>query len=276
VYRLIVPVLALSLVLTVGVAVVHEALGPWSAYWTSQFLRAQKHKGDPTLFEVQNMPLRNQADHRIWMIGRFHTKTFEMSNVSLTQEREDGTKKSAISAGKALWLDGRWWFFDATLQEFEADGTPVKQVDAAGLPSGVTRRERDLPMPDLTETPATFLNEIKDPEYLSSAELLRFIRNHDLSRARVRQLKVDLHYRLALPWITLVVTLMGIPFGIQTARKGTFAGVALSLGLFFALYLMVHLFLWLGKELYMVPWLAGWGPNLICLVVGLVLLHRIR
>lgn len=277
IYRIVSPVIGLSLAMTVLVATVHETLAPWSAYWTSQFLRLQKHKGDTSLHVASNLPYNNEVQDRLWMIEGFNTQTFDMTNVTVTQERPDGTALSKIHAAQAKWLDGRWWFMDAAVQQYDQAGNPVRLFDESGKPIGSTRFERQLEMTELTETPQDFLNETKDPEFLSSAELLKFIQTHQhLSRDTIARVRVDFHNRLAMPWMCLIVTLLGIPFGSQTARKGTFMGVALSIGLFFGFYFLINLCLWMGKELILPAWLAGWMPNLLFLSIGCVLLYRMR
>jgi lipopolysaccharide export LptBFGC system permease protein LptF len=132
-------------------------------------------------------------------------------------------------------------------------------------------------MTALSESPDAFLNEIKDPEYLSSLELVHFLRTHrHLSESTIARIRVDLHNRLAMPWTCLIVTLIGIPFGAQTGRKGAFLGVLLAIGLFFGFYVLINVGVALGKKQVLDPWLAGWIPNLFFLVLGSTLVYRMR
>jgi hypothetical protein len=56
------------------------------------------------------------------------------------------------------------------------------------------------------------------------------------------------------------VTLLGIPFGSQTGRKGAFLGVALSIGLFFGYYVLVNVGLGVAKSMLVPPWWAAGSP----------------
>jgi len=76
--------------------------------------------------------------------------------------------------------------------------------------------------------------------------------------------------------VCLIVTLIGIPFGAQTGRKGAFLGAILAIGLFFGFYVLINVGVALGKEQTIRPWLAGWLPNLFFLGVGSVLVYRMR
>jgi lipopolysaccharide export system permease protein len=264
--RLMLPVIGVGVVFSLAVAAVHETLAPWSAYWTDQFVRAQR-QGEMSVSMSRNLAFKNELARRIWMIGDFHTRTFDMANVNVIQQREDGSDESRMQARESHWLDNRWWFIEVITQRYDPKGNPM------GPPRFEHRRE----MTELTERPTDFVNEIKDPEFLSSFEILSFLRTHrNLSRETIARLRVDLHNRMAMPWMCLIVTLIGIPFGAQTGRKGAFLGAILAISLFFGFYVLVNVGLALGKKQMMLPWLAGWLPNLFFLGVGAILVYRMR
>ena len=266
-YRLIIPFIIVSSFTTISVAAIHETVGPWSAYWTEMFVKQERKKHEYSVHLVQNLAVKNNVDNRIWMIGEFDSQNFEMRNVEVVQQREDGSDLHKVQAKEAQWLDGRWWFSDISTQDYDPRGHPK------GAAKFVLRRE----MTDLNETPKMFLNEIKDPEFLSSWELVGFLKSHeDLSSTTVARVKTDLHHRLAMPWTCFIVTLLGIPFGVQTARKGAFLGVALTIGLFFGYYVLITVGLAMGKKEVLEPWFAGWMPNLFFLSIGSALIYRMR
>ena len=209
--------------------------------------------------------LVNEVAGRDWIVEKFDTQTFEMSNVTLTQKRPDGTAER-IQTRQAHWLDGRWWFEELVTQNYDRDGNPM------GPPQFELRKE----MKDIVETPTDFINEIKDPKYLSASEILNFLKTHRLSDEKIAQRKVDFHSRLAMPWTCLIVALLGIPFGAQTGRKGAFIGIVLALSLFFGLYVLVNVGVALGKKQVIDPWLAGWLPNIFFFCLGCVMVYRMR
>jgi lipopolysaccharide export LptBFGC system permease protein LptF len=132
-------------------------------------------------------------------------------------------------------------------------------------------------MNDLAEQPSDFLGIIKSPEFMSSRELIRYVRvNTQFQPETVARFMVDLHFRLSQPWTCLIVTLLGIPFGSQTGRKGALVGIVLSISLFFGYYALINVGLFLGKEGILSPWLAAWSPNLLFLIIGLVMIRRMR
>lgn len=266
-YRLMVPFLAVGFCVSLIVAVLHETIGPWSAYWAHQFIQLQKSKGSADPWVVLNLPYKNALDRRDWLLGRFDTRSLEMRDVTVIQQRPDGSDEYRLQARSGRWFDGRWWLHEVVIQPYDPDGHPI----------GPPRFELHRELTDFREKPKDFINESKDREYLSSLEILTFLRTHQrLSRLTIARLRVNLHHRLAMPWTCLVVTILGIPFGAHTGRRGAFLGIVLALTLFFGFYVLINVGLALGKKQLLAPWLAGWLPNLIFLGLGLVLVHRMR
>lgn len=266
-YRLMVPIIGIGFFASISVALVNETIAPWSAYWTSQFVAAQRYDGDISFYVTSNLPFKNPSARRDWMIGEFNRQTYEMSQIEIFQEYGDRSGGQRIRAEGARWLDGQWWFIEVSIQD----------VDDRGHPMGMPRLVARQPMTDFTETPRDLINVTKDPEYLSSRELLDYIHAHQhLSSETLARYMVDLHYRLAMPWTSLIVTLLGLPIGAHTGRKGALGGISIALGLFFSFYVMINLGMALGKKEAIIPWLSVWSPNIIYLIIGIVLVRRMR
>jgi lipopolysaccharide export LptBFGC system permease protein LptF len=87
---------------------------------------------------------------------------------------------------------------------------------------------------------------------------------------------VDLHAHLAMPWTCLIVTLFGIPCGLRTARKGAIIGIATALVTFFSFYMLLIFCQWLGKEQFLEPMVSAWLPNAVFLMIGGLLMIRLR
>jgi len=88
------------------------------------------------------------------------------------------------------------------------------------------------------------------------------------------QLSFELHRRTAMAFSPLALVLVGIPLGIRAHRKSTGAGVALSLLLFFAFYVMTLLAQSFAKVPAAHPDVLIWAPILVFSVVGVRLMRR--
>jgi lipopolysaccharide export LptBFGC system permease protein LptF len=203
----------------------------------------------------------------MWMITVFDTQTYEMFNVELVELNARGLDLRKITAERATWTDGRWWLENAAIQNY----------DEYGSLRGVPQKRPHMELEFATEKPDDFLNVVKDSKYLSAREILHFRKAHPaMSDEAANRLAVDFHSRLASPWSILVVTLLGISFGNQTARKGALMGMMLAISLFFGFYVLTHFAMWAGKGGWLPAWLAGWGPNGAFTALGIALLARMR
>lgn len=265
--RLMMPLALVGLAAALLVLTVNETIGSYAAYWTRQFVRAQLREDKMGVYIYGPLPYHNQTARRTWIIRRYNTLTFEMQNIEVIQHDERGMDRYKLLSPRATRADGRWWFEDVRIQFY----------DEYGNPRGAPRSEPVREMTEFTELPEDFANEVKDPEFLTAAELIKFIRTHpQMSREAVQRFRVDFHSRLALPWGCLIAVMFGIPFGNATGRKGAIRGVLLCMLMFFSSWVMVSIGLWAGKKGFLVPWAAGWGPVLLYLGIGVRMAVRTR
>src|SRR4029078_7380471 len=74
---------------------------------------------------------------------------------------------------------------------------------------------------------------------------------------------VDLQRKLAFPFVTLVMTLLAIPFGVTTGRRGTLYGIGIGIVLALSYWVLGSAFAAVGKAGLLNPMLAAWAPNVI-------------
>jgi lipopolysaccharide export system permease protein len=265
-YRLMVPILCIGVMASLIVAFINEGLAPRSAFWTWQFLESQKRGGSVDTEPVQELVYKNSTANRDWQIESFDTGSLLMRNITIFQERPDRSGGTEIVAATGNWQDGAWWFYDVVIQERDAKGYPV----------AAPQSRREMQMSDFTETPRDIINDTRNAMFLTSSELRGVISSRKAGGRETRTYEVDLHYRMAMPWTCLIVTLMGLPIGAHTGRKGAFQGIASAIGLFFLFYVLINIGMTIGKKGAMTPWMAVWLPNFIFLALGIFLIRRMR
>lgn len=267
--RIMRPIMLVGLGATLVVGTINETLGPWAGYWTEQFLKLQHTKNAPSVYIVSPLAFKNEVGRRVWYIREFDKRTFEMRDVTLIQQRPDGSDDIKYQAARAAWLDGRWWFSEVATQLYDDQSQP------RGAATFTLQRE----MVEVNEKPDNFLNEVKPPEYLSSLEILTYISAHrQLSHDALAKCLTNFHNRLSMPWICLIVAFIGIPFGVKTGnrRGGALLAIVGALALVFGFYVLSNIGVALGKQGQIVPWVAGWLPNFIFLGIGITLTARMR
>ena len=221
IYRIVLPFIAVGIATTLFSSFLNEAVAPDATFRAEQFLEYQRQDRIEDIYYANNIALKRTGQD--WYVQKFDTRDHSMYNVKLTKQNTNGTDACTIQAEKALWLDGRWWFMDITIQNYNENG------DLAGAPELILQKE----MRELVETPGTFMSEVKDTPYLSTREMLAYLETKtEISESDRIRLNVDLHARMATPLICLIVTIIGVPVGAHTGRQGAFAGIMLALGLF--------------------------------------------
>lgn len=264
-YRITLPYIAIGLLATGLCAFLNEKVAPDAGYRAEQFRLFQTSGRGEDVFLSENIALKYGRND--WYIQRMDTRDQSLHNVRLLQSRADGSGRVKLEAEEARWLDGTWWFLDVTVQHYHENG------DLDGPPELLFQKE----MVRLRETPRTFMAEVKDPSQLSSREMLYYLRSKThISDSAQARLRVDLHARMATPFICLVVTLIGVPVGAHTGRRGVFAGIMTAMTLFFAFYALQLFSQYIAKQGLIPPVLGGWLPVVLFLVITPVMIHRMR
>jgi lipopolysaccharide export system permease protein len=277
-WRLCLPYLGVGLLASFALLVLNEVYVPESEEAAERIMK--RHQPMPVgavpRNQVRHLCFANNRGHRYWDISLYNTDTSEMLNPLVIWTRPDGTDLW-IRAKRAVRTNAAWTFYDVE----ESQKTPQATETAPYLKTNV------LVFAQFSETPDQIKSEIKIASVkdlrnarnsdLSIKEILNYLRLHpDLLRADEYWLYTKLYGRLAAPWTCLVVMLIAIPFGAASGRRNVFVGVASSLTIFLAYYVLQLLGLSFGTAGWVSPWLAAWLPNLVFGLAGLYLTARVR
>jgi lipopolysaccharide export system permease protein len=126
------------------------------------------------------------------------------------------------------------------------------------------------------EMPVDMMARPRSPQEMRYEELTRFIRALERSGGDANALRVDRSMKLAIPITCLIIALFGAPLATSSQRGGTAYGVAVSLATTVTFLLLIQLTRAIGAKAVIPPDLAAWTPGALFLVVGLVLMARVR
>ncbi|MCX6891566.1 MAG: LptF/LptG family permease [Verrucomicrobia bacterium] len=227
---------------------------------------------------VRNLCFENARDGRIWRIGVYNSDTGEMIEPIVSWTAQDGSRPWQLRAERAVPVKGGWRFYN--LREFRE----TAQTDLPPVPSMQTNV---MTISEFTETVEEINSEIRISASLSlrSArkadvpimEILHYLRLHpNPSRSDAAWLHTKLQGRLAAPWTCLVVVLIAIPFGAVGGRRNVYVGVASSIVICFAYFVLQQVGLALGTGGSLPPWLAAWFPDLSFGLAGIWFTARVR
>jgi lipopolysaccharide export system permease protein len=135
---------------------------------------------------------------------------------------------------------------------------------------------RSLRLRSFTQAPADLLAEPKAPDEMRYAELGRYIEALQRSGNDANKLIVERALKLAIPATCLIIAVFGAPLAITSPRSGTAFGIAISLGTTVLFLLLMQIAKAVGAGGVVNPVAAAWMPSTAFVVMGLVLLAKVR
>ena len=123
-----------------------------------------------------------------------------------------------------------------------------------------------------TELPDLVVLDLNMPEE-DGLSIIRDLKANDLN---VVTYQMDLQRKIAAPLMTLVMTLIALPLGVTTGKRGALYGIGLAIALSFAYQIAFTAFGFLGAAELLPATLAAWAPNLLFLAGASYLLLTVR
>jgi lipopolysaccharide export LptBFGC system permease protein LptF len=193
-------------------------------------------------------------DRTIYFYGNFDPERNEMLGLTVFKPRPDSWALASETYVRRALFDGKAWTGESGWsQDFSTDPPKWTSIEKSPIPG--------------METPDYFTTAPPDAELMSVAELKRYTEELEPSGFNTVPLQVELHRKLAFPFVTLVMTLLAVPFGISAGKHGALYGVGLGIVIALSYWILISAFIAIGKAGLLTPILAGWAPNI--LVVGL-------
>jgi LPS export ABC transporter permease LptG/LPS export ABC transporter permease LptF len=130
---------------------------------------------------------------------------------------------------------------------------------------------------NLTMEPADYFGtEQPDSDSMTYADLRDYIDSMQGSGLNMLQQIVDLHRKIAFPFVTIVMTLLAVPFAASTGRRGTLYGIGVGIVLAIVYWTANNLFGVVGSAGLLTPALAAWAPNLLFGAGAIYLILTVR
>ena len=165
---------------------------------------------------------------------------------------------------------------------FNADGSAPEWrleqgwVRTFGSQTDVTAFEPFTTRTMALEPAEYFVTEAPAPERMTYRQLSSHIRELRASGYDVLANEVGLHRKVAFPFVTLVMTLIAVPFAVTTGRRGAMYGIGIGIVLALAYWTMISVFAAFGAAGLIGPALAAWSPNIIFGAAAAFLLLTVR
>ncbi len=261
--RLTGPILSASLVFSLITIVANEWVIPFTTRKANYIFHVEIKKDRPKgVFRRDKIWYRSN-DGAIWQIGLFNVRKQELRNISIFKYEGGENLRERVDAARAVWKKGNWIFHHGSIRTFDKSGISTSEE--------FKRRKIFYPI-----VPDDLVKIKKKKEEMSLRDLYAYAQKVKREGMDNSKSMVDLHHKIAYPFISLITALIAIPFSLKSARSG---GVILSVGLSiilgFSYYFIFSMGISLGYGGTLPPFLAAWGPNLILIAMGLYLILTI-
>ncbi len=256
-HRILRPVFLASILVSLASTIGAETVVPFANRAAENLMKFEILQEKPSLLK-EKVFLREEKDgllQRVLYLGELKPKDGFMKDIVI-QEFEEGRLRRISLADEGMWAGGEWWI----------ENGQVFEVTPAGKVQSLFRFERQRLLLNLS--PVQIEQASRRPSEMGSLELLAQIALMEQQGQNLAPLKVMFHLRLALPWASVVLAVLGSSLGVRSTRAGPGIGFGLSVLIVFAYYVVMSFSRALGEAGYLPAFAAAWFPNGSFLLVG--------
>jgi LPS export ABC transporter permease LptG len=263
-YRVAAPLVVLAALSSWIMFTLQDKVLPYSNR-RAQAIRHVIRGGSPRTFDVVNRKWLVARDGSIYNYTYYDPRRNELNGLSIYefgQSRGDLTRRLYVA--QADYTSGQTWSAqNGWVREF------TQGID---LKTFVTFPKRALRL----EAPDYFATESPDADRMTYAQLKRYITDLQLSGVNVVPHEVALYKKASFPLVTLIMTLIAVPFAVTTGKRGALYGIAAGIVLAVVYWIGINAFTAVGAAGRMPPMLAAWAPNLIFGAGAAYMLLKVR
>lgn len=265
-YRVALPIIVMAGVMSVLSYLMLDFVLPYSNQRVDQL--RNKIKGKNTVAAAAQQ-------QKLWFLGKgrylinflsYDRNLKQLSQVQIFELHPTEFRLTRrVYADRARW-DGSGWVFDhGWMRSFAEDGiTTVFTPIAAPLRL------------QYSEKPEDFATEVKAPEQMTFQQLRRYIDTIRKSGYAAEELSVKLYQKTSWPFISLVMTLIALPFAFKIGKRGALygVGIALVLGIFY--WMVFAIFTKFGEVGNLPPLLAAWSANVLFAIAAIYMFLNVE
>ncbi|MBV9647953.1 MAG: LptF/LptG family permease [Candidatus Eremiobacteraeota bacterium] len=268
--RIAAPLLATGFVVSVLALMLQEGVVPY-ANDRATYLRQEtiEHVGvfsSGNLAVVSKLP---SGGRQLTTSTGYEPASQTLLNVVLIQYDTANHPVLIVFADRARYVQPTWAFRNVTEYHFESDGTtwtqtaPQQQWDIGQKPSQIMQRAAG-----------------NNPENMSRAQIRDLISSGQLSPAELRTYLTSYQEKLARPFATFVFTLIAVPFGLNSPRRGG-GGAGLGFGLAVAIVFVYFVIASVTSAVFtsigggpIAAAFGAWLPNALFTAIGALFVRR--
>jgi lipopolysaccharide export system permease protein len=249
--------------LSVGLFLFSEVIARYASAKSNEIWVFDVEKRDPGKYYYGYDQIWYRGTDRIYWIWSFDKEKNIMDHPTFFFFDDEFRLKRRISGAKGSWFNDYWVIHDGYEQTLQENGDyRLSEFKELRL--------------NLEETPKTFIRPVKQPEEMSFWELRDYAEKVRLDGYDNTRYLVDMHIKLAFPFVLVVMALIGISVPLIQRRTRTPLAVAIGMGICFLYMLLFGFSRSLGLSGVLPPLLAAWLSNLVFLLFGVYMMMRVE
>jgi LPS export ABC transporter permease LptG len=213
----------------------------------------------------QNIFLQQSPTEHI-AIDRFDYRNQQAHGVYI-QRYQGGRLAQRMDFSSLKWDDDaqQWRGLNYRTRTFSS-ATDTLEVTEMGLDTLITLAIKPV---DLVKMSVT-------PEEMRLSELQDFVAQLIRNGIDPTRWEVNMHFKVAFSMTSFIMVLFGLPLSIGRPRSSLAFGAGMSIFVIFGYYVAIKLGQSLGFKGVLDPLPSVWLPNIVFLVLGFILLRRLR
>jgi lipopolysaccharide export system permease protein len=259
-FNLAYPLVVVSLFIGVGSFFLSESFVPITSAKANYIWNTLVEKRNPQgTYTLSHLWYRGEDS--IYQIRTYDGRKRTIEGLSIFFFDKDFMLHKRIDAKKATWIKEGWLLTDGLVQEIHADGSRRSMKFTSKLVH-------------LPETPENFERTMKSLEEMSFWALRDYTRKIRQEGYDSTRSEVELNTKMAFPFISLVLALVGIPLAFKKRKGGIPLSITIAIGISFLYLLVFGLSRSLALSGTLPPLLGSWLANLLFSLFGIYLMLR--
>jgi LPS export ABC transporter permease LptF/LPS export ABC transporter permease LptG len=265
IYRILFPVFVIAAALSAGLF-----------FFDQMYIPAANQRQETLRNQIKGRPAQTYLrPDRKWIFGEHNTIYYyeffdpdqnTFANITAFQfDPATFELTERVHAARARWSEPlhKWIFEQGWSRTFrDADVLSYHPFDAATFPLFV-------------EPPSYFKKEVRQSSEMNSHELRKYIADLQQSGFDVVRLKVQLEKKFSYPLITLVMSVLAVPFALSAGRRGAATGIAIAVAVAILYLVSAGFFEAMGNASQLPAILAAWAPDILFGLLGGYLLLKV-
>lgn len=263
IYGMFKDLVIVAVCLSVGLFLFSEIVARYATAKSNEIWVFDVEKRDPGKYYYGNDQIWYRGTNSIYWIWHFDKKNNVMNRPTFFFFDEDFRLLRRVGGAKGYWQEGTWLIKDGYEQTLKENGDfQLREFEELEL--------------DIEETPETFIRPVKQPEEMSFWELQDYAEKVRLDGYDNTRYLVDMHIKVAFPFVLVIMVLLGISVPLVQRRMRTPLAVAVGVGIGFLYMLTLGFSRSLGISGVLPPFLSAWLSNLVFLLFGIYMVMTVE